>query len=461
MNAITAHKDRLFFRACLFLSALTFLLSPHLIFAEESLSVSVTPPLFQLSIGPGEFWASSIKVVNNNAYDVAYYAEAVDFAAEGEDGKSKINPFFESSEEENNTFSLASWIDVSSEPTFIPKGTSREIPFSVRIPADAEPGGHYAAILVGTQPGGTSNSTGPAVRVSSFVSSLLFVRVKGDVVEKGRIREFTTAKSLYQKPEADFLLRFENTGNVHLHPQGDITIYNMWGKERGAVQINEDSNFGNVLPQSTRKFEFTWMNESDPFDIGRYSAVVTLAYGEEAKQNTTATAYFWVVPVVPVALALGVCVLFFASIFWFIRLYVRRALAVERAQYGTVGGGEEVRTASISALIEPIREGVVDLRDAAFGKKDAVSQPEPYVISAKKEVREISELATTGHRITLAQFVGKYHLFFMFIGVLVAAIWIGWWYVSHALVPQKEFEISERSANAEKMRVSDGGISDE
>ena len=108
------------------------------------------------------------------------------------------------------------------------------------------------------------------MKISSFVSSLLFVNIKGDVVESGRIREFSTSQSLYQTPNVDFSVRFENTGNTHVHPQGEVTIYNMWGKERGQVMINnQDDDFGNVLPQSIRRFQFSWSGEQSLFDMAR------------------------------------------------------------------------------------------------------------------------------------------------------------------------------------------------
>jgi hypothetical protein len=202
--------------------------SVPLAYAQEALSVTVTPPLFQLTIGPGEFWSSSVKIVNSNPFDVTYYAQAVDFSAEGEVGQSKFVPILDDAgERERSTYSLGSWIDISPEPIVVKKGMSREVPFTVRIPEHAEPGGHYAAILVGTQPP-TDRADGPVVKVSSYVSSLLLVRVKGEIVEKGRIREFISSKTWYDAADVHLSLRFENMGNAHVRPQGEVTIYNMW-----------------------------------------------------------------------------------------------------------------------------------------------------------------------------------------------------------------------------------------
>ncbi|MFZ2886896.1 MAG: hypothetical protein WA021_03700 [Minisyncoccia bacterium] len=384
----------------------------------QSLAVTVTPPLFQLTIGPGETWASSLKVVNTNAYDVTYFSEIVDFAAEGEAGNGRFIPIVTT----GGAHTLGSWIELPQESVVIGAGASGEIPFTVRIPADASPGGHYAAVLVGTRPPG-DQLTGSGVSISSFVSSLLFVRIEGDVHESGRIREFRSDSTWYENALAQFVLRFENTGNTHLQPQGDITIYNMWGKERGKVAINQKTNFGNVLPQSIRRFEFSWDGEEEAFDIGRYSAVVTLAYGEDGKQNVTATNYFWVVPVVPVATTLGGLFALLILMTWLIRRYIRRALSLERARMG-ISESSPPTSPSISTFVQPIREGVVDLRR----------------LSGAVPATPASETAAAP--LTTGQFVGRYRLFFVFLIVVVIGCIGAWYYFEKALAPERAFEIS-------------------
>ena len=69
------------------------------------------------------------------------------------------------------------------------------------------------------------------------------------------------------------------------------------GQERGIIPINQASQFGNVLPESIRKFTFTWKGEWSVSDIGRYTAMATLAYGSEERQFASAKTYFWVIPV--------------------------------------------------------------------------------------------------------------------------------------------------------------------
>lgn len=404
---------------------------------EGTLSVTVTPPLFQLTIGPGESWSSVLKIVNNNTYDVTYYASPMDFEADGEQGKGRFLPLVEDRNSSTSAkATLGYWVDISSDPILIPRGTSGEIPFTVTVPENASPGGHYAAILVGTKPG-EEEISGPMMRISSFVSSLLFVRIKGEVVERARIREFLSKKRLYETPQADFLLRFENTGNTHLKPRGDIVLYNMWGKERGKVAINQVNNFGNVLPGTIRKFEFSWQGAGNMLDIGRYSAVVTLAYGEEGKHNLSATTYFWVVPLIPVGSVLASIIFFLLSLAWLIRRYVRRALAIEKSRLGLSEERVAAPALSIETFIEPLREGVVDLRSVG---------------RAPKPVQPVAPTLPPVSQLTLFGFFQKYSLFFFFVALLVAGGMGVWMYFDNVLLPERAYEISDVTSEEEYMK---------
>ncbi len=297
--------------------------------AEDKLTLTVTPPLFQLTIGRGENWSSNLKVVNTNSYDLTVYASLMDFQANGEEGQAKLIPA-DTGNSTSSVQTLARWIEIARGPVLVPAAKSVEIPFMVRIPEQAEPGGYYAAILVGTSPM-ADKTKGPMVTVASMVSTLLLVRVNGDIREEGSIREFSADKFFSSNPDISFNLRFANDGNVHLQPQGEITIYTMWGKEAGKIPINQQGEFGNVLPHSVRKFVFDWRGENNFFDAGRYSALISLAYGQEARSAASQVAYFWVVPLKPILAILAGAGLFILFILLIVRVYVRRSLrAVER-----------------------------------------------------------------------------------------------------------------------------------
>jgi hypothetical protein len=388
--------------------------------SERGLSLSVTPTLFQMAASPSQKWDSTVKVINNNSFEITVYANVVNFAPQGETGEGKFIPVVK---EVTEGSTLAEWITVPQEAIIIPPQQSYSIPVTVHVPDDATPGGHFAAILVGTRPQDKSESF--QVRTSQLVTSLFFVRIAGDVDETGSIREFRTVEKFVDSPRADFEVRFENKGNVHLQPQGEIVITNMWGKERGIIPINHKTHFGNVLPQSIRKFDFSWKGESSISDIGRYRAALTLGYGEEEKNFVTSYAYFYVVPFKALAIVLGSLLLIGLALSWMIKAYIRRMLLLagvepgsyqkERQSFAREGDVRVVKRVSIKA---PVQSGVSDLKER-LAKTQAFTERIQTIIS----------------------FVVAYKFFFIGVAVLIAAGAAVWLFVSEVSQEQKDYEV--------------------
>lgn len=291
--------------------------------AQESLTLSISPSIFNISANPGQEWKSTIRVINVNKFDLTVYVDVFNFIPQGDGGGS----FVSVQDGDQLGLTIAEWFEIQKTGITIPREQSVEIPFTVKVPVDANPGGHSAAILVGTKP--LTPEVGQAsVQTSQMITSLFFARVAGDIVESGSIREFNTTKTYLNSPEATFELRFENKGNVHLQPQGDIRITNMWGEERGIIPINQNSNFGLVAREQIRKFTFTWKGEWSMSDIGRYTAVATLGYGTDSKQFASSKTIFWVIPFKLLAGIIIFFALFFSISTWFVRKYIRHTLTM-------------------------------------------------------------------------------------------------------------------------------------
>ncbi len=334
----------------IFILCLLSVVGVNNVYAIESQVLSVTPPLFQLSALPGDIWQSSIKVVNGNAYPITIYTEVANFEATGEDGRGKFVPILN---DEPGVSTLAHWITVTEGPHIIPAEQSKEISLFAEIPENAPPGGHYAAILVSTEPPTAGEKF--AVQTSQAVTSLFFVRIEGDVNESATIREFRAFKSFLQRPEAEFSLRFENKGNVHLQPRGNIIITNMWGTERGVIPVNYQTHFGNVLPKTIRDFRFSWQSDFGITDIGRYTAEVTLAYGQNGVKSTSATAHFWVIPVKTTVITLTILALFIWLIVLIVRAYVRKMLLLAGVDVDTQSLSKDIGIKPVIPIIKPVK----------------------------------------------------------------------------------------------------------
>ena len=395
------------------------------IHAQERQVLSVTPPLFQISAMPGDLWQSSVKVVNGNPYPLTIYTEVVNFEPVGENGQGNFIPL---QKDADTKATLADWIEINRGPIVIAPEQTTDITFFAQVPKDAAPGGHYSAIMISTEE--PKSSEGYSVLASQAVTSLLFLRVEGDVVEEGGVREWSMLDSFLDTPDARFLLRFENKGNVHLQPRGNIVISNMWGTERGTIPINYQTQYGNVLPKSIRSYSLAWKSDFRVTDIGRYRAEVILAYGQNGSKTTSAVTHFWVIPVKWTLITIATCAFFIWLIVLMVRAYVRRMLElagvpiepkVKRGEVETVSHQEE-SALDLSkvrpAVSAPIRDGVLDLR-------------------TRLKNTEQTESALT----TTTRFIRNYRIFFGSLIVLIGIFITVSLYIGKAVEEGKDYEV--------------------
>lgn len=405
-------------------------LLPAFVFAQNAVSISVSPAIYEMNASPGQIWESKLRIVNNNAFELTVYAETVNFRPLGEDGTSQFLPK-EPADGESST--LAQWIGVPKSSLVIPPEQTLEIPIRIELPDDAPPGGHYAAVLVGTRPPEDRDSN-TRVETSQIVSSLIFLRVAGDIDESGHIRSFRTTQSIIESPTATFEMRFENTGNVHLRPEGEIRIYNMWGQERGVIPINRHTLFGNILSSSIRSFNFTWTGEWSPADIGRYTAEATLAFGEDERRFASSETAFWLIPWRVLLVIIAVIGSIIWLLTWLVKMYVRRMLSL-------AGLSEEnplqqklatTRRREVS-VVAPIEAGILDLRSRLQSNH--------------------------AHRLSvLVKYIAEYKLFFIGVVIVLLTVYMIFWFANSVSESDREFEVTIKGAgeavtvNSESMK---------
>ncbi|MFH2136533.1 MAG: hypothetical protein ABII19_02795 [Patescibacteria group bacterium] len=259
-------------------------------------ALTISPPLMEFDGRPGDSIVDVVKVSNETDEPLVLTSSVRNFKAMDETG----TPEFASDTESTG---LASWIQVSEKTVTLAVGERKSILFTINVPGDAEPGGHFAGILWST--GGAPAEDGPAVGVVAETGTLVLVRIAGEIQETGQLVEFSTDKTRYSYLPVDFNVRFENTGNVHVKPAGEVQIRNMWGRKVASLAVND--NLNSVLPDSIRKFDAAWQKSEMPsgasewqkerenFAWGKYTATVILNYGVD-NRVVTAEKSFWVFP---------------------------------------------------------------------------------------------------------------------------------------------------------------------
>ncbi|MEK7588485.1 MAG: hypothetical protein AAB438_01570 [Patescibacteria group bacterium] len=209
-------------------------------------ALSLTPVRFELKGDPGQTIVDEILLTNETTSTETFYSSFANFEAQGESG----NPAFVDPKE-----GLGTWMKTQ-EVVSLEPGTTKTIPFSIQIPKDAEPGGHFAVIFFGNSP---KNDTS-TVSIGSQAGILVLLSVNGDVKQAGGITSFSKKenKFFYNTLPISFEYKFKNDGNDRMKPEGKLVLRNMIYYPTEKLDGNPIQ--GNILPNSTRKFEVTWVN---------------------------------------------------------------------------------------------------------------------------------------------------------------------------------------------------------
>lgn len=300
--------------------AVGFISVPTILHAESGQAFSISPPLIELKADPGQTVTASIKLTNISQSPLVMQAQANDFAAKDETGDPNI--IFENSETDLSL--IHNWVSLPQAFTMASKEV-RMINFPINVPKDAEPGGHYVVIrFTGSPPG----LEGSGVALSASIGSLVLLRVSGTVEQRASLASFYSATtglaetSFFETGPITFVERIKNDGNIHIKPTGIVQVTDMFGRLINNLPVNTTSadsktSSGSILPHSVRRFTQeltkTWM-------FGRYTAVLSLTYGDPA-QTITQTTVFWVIPYTLIgAVLLGLALLFLA-LRWGIKRY--------------------------------------------------------------------------------------------------------------------------------------------
>jgi len=251
-----------------FITLFLLLLSTPSSFAQKK-GISVTPSIIHLdlAVDPAEY---TLTYENNTNADITLLLSLSDFNELEE--SYKIN-FLERKEAKNYKYSLSSWVTFENNRLQLSPNEKK----TIRVFIDKEritKGGHYASILAQVE----QNNEEKKVNVRGILSSLLFVRAStGKEIEDGKIRSFRPQRDGIEHPDS-FILRFENSGNVHVVPYGYIEVFDLLGNKIAKGIFNENSL--DALPESIRRYDIKVIPYQKFFIPGVYNAKVYIHFGK-------------------------------------------------------------------------------------------------------------------------------------------------------------------------------------
>lgn len=263
--------------AAIFLSLVLF---PSV--ASANNSIIAIPPRLDLLTDPGKTVTATLKIHNDFDIQELFTIDVQDFVVIDNIGTPiPVNA-------SNNRWALRKWITA---PDVIPVDAhaTQTLSISIKVPMNALPGGHYAMITY--QPHGDINpgelkSTGNLI--AQRVGTLIYLQVSGAINEKASVIQFKIPKFQEQGP-VEIAGLVENNSDIHVNPQGSITIFNPLNTKVAELPLE----IGNIFPEASRGFTTNW---NQKWGWGRYRADLNLAYGNTGGL-IAATVFFWLFPI--------------------------------------------------------------------------------------------------------------------------------------------------------------------
>src|SRR3989338_2457777 len=125
---------------------------------------------------------------------------------------------------------IGAWIKLAETLVTLEQGESREIPFVITIPKDADVGEHSGGIIIQKAAPGQAEGEA-AASVVTRVGIRVYQTVPGEIIKEIEIDDFSLEliKPQDQKPYYDIVLTAKNKGNVSLSPKVSLEISG-WGK---------------------------------------------------------------------------------------------------------------------------------------------------------------------------------------------------------------------------------------
>ncbi len=252
--------------------------------AQQAITFTISPPVINATLNPGDKSEGVMKIINDTNQTQNYTVSVQDFIVDNSQGIPHILP----PDTLPQKYSAASWIGVDNPSLSVPAHTRVTFNYFIQTPANARPGGHYAAALIGPDTSSTLSNSGTGV--SGKIGTLFYIDINGNIVEHADVAAFQ-ANGFQEYGPVTINTLIRNQGDLHITPLGTITLKDMLGR----VVATEKLDQHNIFPGGIARAYQNVFGQNQ-FMIGPYTAKLAATYGRNNNLPLVATLTFWVFP---------------------------------------------------------------------------------------------------------------------------------------------------------------------
>src|SRR5207248_3234340 len=230
-------------------------------------TVGLAPALVTQDYKPGQPFAMEFAVSNGTSALMEMKGSVSDWWYDGNNEKTFGPPT-------SAPQSAANWIEVVPRVFSVPPKGTAKFKIIVTPPANAAPGGHYAAVFVESKPELTQAATAErkAVFTNVRLGSLILLTAENTATYDVAVSDaLLTPPTQSHNLKVDVLL--ENKSNTHIFPQAQLAVLN----EKNELVAKAEGEAKRFLPKQKDHLSVTWNGALPP---GSYNAILTLIYGD-------------------------------------------------------------------------------------------------------------------------------------------------------------------------------------
>lgn len=231
----------------------------------------VGPGNIEVSVKPGESVTRMMTVTNRIADNKIFEITTEDMSGSADPSRAVVLLG-----DKKGPYTLKDYLSFPVVKFPLDLGERAQVPVTITMPADAQPGGYYGAVLVSTVQDDKEKEVGSTASspIVARIGTLFFITVPGEVQTEGKMIDFSAVpdKVIYSSGPFNFGILFENTGSVYLNPYGEVKVTNFFNEEVGFLEIEPWF----VLPKSLRLRELVWDRN---LLLGRYTVTAKINRG--------------------------------------------------------------------------------------------------------------------------------------------------------------------------------------
>lgn len=262
----------------------------------QAAGFTVTPMIQEVTLDEGETAESYIVTVTNETTALATFElSVIDFGSLDASGGVA---FLGATGVLAEKYALASWMQPETNELTLQPGETRSVKVRIENRENLSPGGHYGALVF--KHTASAQTLVPNVALNQMFSSLVFVKKTGGA-------SYDLALTALGHRDHWFVFdrtvvpRFQNPGNVHVVPRGEVRVTDPLGRLVYRGVLNEGSAV--ILPETFREYPFKLFSVERTFVPGWYSFDFSYRYDGQEEKELWSKRFFSIPPTTSLAFA--------------------------------------------------------------------------------------------------------------------------------------------------------------